>query len=311
MTLLHALPLLLLMQTADGTDQTPHRTQLVMVEDAVQLEVLDFGGTGRPIVLLAGLGNTAHVFDHLGPQMTGLGHVYAITRRGFGMSSRPESGYDVARLGEDVLAVIDSLRLDNPVLIGHSIAGQELSYLAERHQDRIAALIYLEAAYRYAFDIPGDFERAFPTLPPPPASPPAIVRQPYSLPDAERSQPRGSATASQAIRAGGRRFTSIGLPTLAIFASPHDIGAAPHPDFDKFDQALTEQQAQAFERGVPGARVLRWARASHYLFLTREADVVDEIARFLATLGAHRRTTPGQDSPDVDVTATEERSQCL
>ena len=291
MTLLHALSLLVLVQTADGTDRTPHRTQLVMVDDAVQLEVLDFGGSGRPIVLLAGLGNTAHVFDHVGPKLTGLGHVYAVTRRGFGTSSRPESGYDVARLGEDVLAVIDRLRLENPVLIGHSIAGQELSYLAEHHQKRIAALIYLEAAYRYAFDVPGEFERAFPMLPPPPPSPPAIVRQPYALPDDERRQPSGSAAASQAIRAGGRRFTRIGLPTLAIFASPHDIGAAPDPEFDRFDQALTELQARAFERGVPGARVLRWARANHYLFLTREVDVVEEVSRFMATLPTHRSTT--------------------
>jgi non-heme chloroperoxidase len=34
---------------------------MITVGDDVQLEVLDFGGTARPIVLLAGLGNTAHV----------------------------------------------------------------------------------------------------------------------------------------------------------------------------------------------------------------------------------------------------------
>ena len=285
-TLLHALPFLIWMQTAAETDRVVHRAQFVTVDDAVKLEVLDYGGTGRPIVLLAGLGNTAHVFDHLGPKLTGLGHVYAITRRGFGTSSRPESGYDVGRLAQDVLAVIDSLRLDTPVLIGHSIAGQEMSYLAEHHKERIAALIYLEAAYRYAFDVPGEFERAFPELPRAPANPPAIVRQPYTLPDDERRQPRGSAAAHQAVRAGGRQFTRIGLPTLAVFASPHDIGAAPDPDFDRFDHALTEQQARAFERGVPGARVLRWARANHYLFLTREADVVWEVAHFMATLAS-------------------------
>ena len=42
---------------------------------------------------------------------------------------------------------------------------------------------------------------------------------------------------------------------------------------------MTERQARAFERGVPGARVLRWPRASHYLFLTRPADVIKKSPR--------------------------------
>jgi hypothetical protein len=47
---------------------------------------------------------------------------------------------------------------------------------------------------------------------------------------------------------------------------------------------MTERQTAAFERGVPGARAIRLANTSHYLFLTHEADVVREIAAFLATL---------------------------
>jgi len=257
----------------------------VPVSEGVQLEVLDFGGTGRAIVLLAGLGNTAHVFDEFAPKLTGLGHVYAVTRRGYGASSRPDSGYDVARLGEDILAAIDSLSLEKPVLIGHSIAGQELSYLSVQHRDRIASLIYLEAAYRYAYDVPGEFEKDFPTLPDPPTTPPAVARPPFTLPEAERRQERGLPTTAQAILAGGKQFTDIRLPTLAIFASPHDIGAAtPDPAFDKFDEAMTERQARAFERGVIGARVLRWPHASHHLVLTREADVIKEVTAFLASV---------------------------
>lgn len=276
---------LALLQATPWVDPTPHRVQLVPVGDGVQLEVLDFGGTGRPIVLLAGLGNTAHVFDELGPKLTSLGHIYAITRRGYGASSRPESGYDVARLGEDVLAVLDALAIEKPVLIGHSIAGEEMSYLAVEHRNRISALIYLEAAYRYAWDVPGEFETDFPALPPLPPIPTTPARQPFVLPEAEQHQGRRSPTAGQAILAGGRQFTGITLPLLAIFASPHDIGSAtPDPAFDRFDEAMTERQARAVERGVPGARVLRWPHASHMLFLTREGDVIREVTTFIAGL---------------------------
>jgi non-heme chloroperoxidase len=279
------LALLALLQTARWVDPAPHHVELVPAGDGVQLEVLDFGGRGRPIVLLAGLGNTAHVFDEFAPKLTDLGRIYAVTRRGYGASSRPDSGYDVSRLGEDVLAVLHTLRIEKPVLIGHSFGGQEMSYLAVQHRDQLAALIYLEALYRYAYDVPGDFERDFPSLPAPPATPPAVARPLFTLPEAERRQPRGLPTAAQAILAGGRQFTEIRLPTLAIFASPHDVGAAtPDPAFDRFDEAMTERQVRAVERGVPGARVLRWPHTSHYLFLTRQADVIREVTAFIASL---------------------------
>src|SRR6187549_3864243 len=68
-------------------DPAPHRDQFITVDKDVLLEVLDFGGSGRPLVLLAGLGNTAHTFDRFAPKLADQFHVYAITRRGHGASS--------------------------------------------------------------------------------------------------------------------------------------------------------------------------------------------------------------------------------
>src|SRR5262249_30266799 len=61
-----------------------------------------------------------------------------------------ESGAD--RPGDDVLAVVDALEIDRPVLVGHSIGGLEMSSAASRYPRRIAELVYLDAAYPYAFD---------------------------------------------------------------------------------------------------------------------------------------------------------------
>jgi len=66
-------------------------------------------------------------------------HVYGISRRGFGASSSPAAtgnAYDADRLGDDVLVVIDSLKLNKPVLVGHSVAGEELSSVGSRHPKR-------------------------------------------------------------------------------------------------------------------------------------------------------------------------------
>src|SRR5882672_8637981 len=108
-------------------DPSPHTIRFVNVEKDVQLEVLDWGGSGRPIVLLAGGGNTAHVFDNFAPKLTPHGHVYGITRRGFGASGFSATDHPADRLGDDVVAVLDALNLKGPILVGHSIAGVELS----------------------------------------------------------------------------------------------------------------------------------------------------------------------------------------
>jgi non-heme chloroperoxidase len=65
-------------------DPSPHTIRFVTVDRDVRLEVLDWGGSGTPIILLAGGGNTAHVFDYFASKLTAHNHVYGITRRGFG-----------------------------------------------------------------------------------------------------------------------------------------------------------------------------------------------------------------------------------
>jgi pimeloyl-ACP methyl ester carboxylesterase len=79
-------------------------------------------------------------------------HVYGVTRRGFGKSSAPKEGYDTDRLADDVIGALDALKLKRVVLVGHSIAGLELSSIAARHPDRVAGLIYLDTTYIFDKD---------------------------------------------------------------------------------------------------------------------------------------------------------------
>src|SRR5690349_11415667 len=144
-----ALPSALVAQ--DANDTTAHRTRFVHVEPNVIVETLDCGGSVRPVVLLAGAGNTAHVFDQLAPKLTASYHVFGITRRGFGNSTVTTSGFLSDSLADDVLAVLDSLGITRPVLIGHSIAGQELSSIGSRHPEKVAGLVYLDAGFQFAF----------------------------------------------------------------------------------------------------------------------------------------------------------------
>lgn len=132
-------------ESAHWHDPSPHKVRFITVEQGVQLEVLDWGGSGRPIVLLAGRGFTTHVFDGFAEKLTDSYHVYGITRRGFGASSKPRTGYTEARRTEDDLRVFDALKLIAPIVVGHSVAGGELSMLGIHQYARIGGIVYLDA----------------------------------------------------------------------------------------------------------------------------------------------------------------------
>ena len=322
------LPLVLVRATPTtrwSRDTSPHTASFVTVAPDVKLEVLDWGGTGRPVILLAGLGNSAHVFDKFAPKLTSTCHVFGITRRGFGDSSAPApipANYMADRLGDDVLAVIASLHLQKPVLIGHSIAGEELSSIASRHPEQVTGLVYLDAGFPYAFYDParGDFNldlielrRRLDEFMPNPAAgdtsaPMAEVQR--SLPQFERDLKQQQAraavmpkppkpapyaalappTPSSALLAGEQKYTRIPVPALAIFAVPHQMDGM-FPDDPKAQAAAETEDlahmtdvADSFEHGVPTARVVRIPHANHYVFESNTDQVLREISTFLLTL---------------------------
>lgn len=126
------------------TDPSPHTVRFVTVEPGVRLEVLDWGGTGEPMVLLAGMSATAHTFDSFAPKLTDQFRVLAITRRGFGASSQPDSGYNLDRLTDDVRVVLDSDGIQRATLVGHSYGVTEIMHFASRWPQRVARLVNID-----------------------------------------------------------------------------------------------------------------------------------------------------------------------
>ncbi len=159
-------------QQAEWKDPSPHAIRFVTVADSVQLEVLDWGGSGPAVVLLAGLGDTGHAFDDFAPMLATRYRVVAVTRRGHGHSSAPGTGYGFARLAEDVVRVIEAIDVTKPVVIGHSFAGEELHLLGARYSAKVAGLVYLDAAFNRG-DPSAAYDSVARTLPPGPRPAPA------------------------------------------------------------------------------------------------------------------------------------------
>jgi pimeloyl-ACP methyl ester carboxylesterase len=129
-------------------DEVPGVTRGFVTTNGARLHYLDFGGRGEPVVLLAGLGNTAWIWSDFGARLAREGfRVVALTRRAHGESAAPSSGYTLDTLAADVIAFMDSLGLQRAHLVGHSLAGAELTRIAARYPERVRRLVYVDAAY--------------------------------------------------------------------------------------------------------------------------------------------------------------------
>ena len=96
--------------------------------------------------LFVGCYLTGHVYDDIAPKLTDHFRVYAVTRRGVGASDHPAAGHDPQRRADDVLEVIRTIGMQKPILVGSSCGGDILHTLGAQHPDRLAGLVYLDAA---------------------------------------------------------------------------------------------------------------------------------------------------------------------
>jgi pimeloyl-ACP methyl ester carboxylesterase len=116
----------------------------------VRLHYLDWGGQGDVLLFLAGLGDDVHRFDKLAPRFTDRYHALGFTRRGSEPSEKPPTGYDLRTLAADIRGFMDAKGVRRATLVGHSIAGAEMTTFAALYPTRLTALVYLDAAYDYA-----------------------------------------------------------------------------------------------------------------------------------------------------------------
>jgi non-heme chloroperoxidase len=296
-------------RTAWVIDPNPHAIRMIPVAQGVTLEVVDWGGTGTPLLLLAGNYNTAHVFDSLALHFTGRHHVYGITRRGFGISSAPaptRENYDSDRLGDDVVAVMDALHIDKAFLAGHSIGGVELSAIGTRHPERALGLIYLEAGYGPALyepksatsidveagELAYDFARYSAAGKTEKTALLKDIQQllphvqehlPWAVAELADEQewptiPSQQARIGESVAASLHTYTGVKPPMLLIYAKPP---ACPVNCTPTSYQANFPAQIAAVQTDYPNARVVQLPNATHYVFRSNEADVEREMNVFM------------------------------
>jgi pimeloyl-ACP methyl ester carboxylesterase len=286
--------------------------------NGVRLEYLDWGGHGPPLVFLAGLGDTPYIYNDLAPEFRSRFHCLGLTRRGFGGSAQPESGYELDNLVQDAASFINALRLRNVTVVGHSFGGTEAIRLSELHPDMIRRVVLLDTAY---VPFPESSEKALATLPSLVGFPMSGVTQSLSnfrefqkwahrnvWSDAaeanlrqqvvvkddgsimQRTPPRVAAAIQKDQAAWN--ITRIPVPALLIFAHPLIADSLSQAKMDgesaveirKASDEIEDArrgQIEALRRDSLKARIVEYEHTDHRCFIQRREEVVTEMKHFL------------------------------
>jgi pimeloyl-ACP methyl ester carboxylesterase len=245
-------------------------------------------GEGVPVLLIAGLGQSANAWWRTVPALARRLRVLTFDNRGVGRSSPVGWMYTTAEMADDAVAVLDAAGVEAAHVYGLSLGGMAAQQLALRHPDRVASLVLgathggggrvvtadgeTIAFFRRRSRLPAE-EAAWAGVP---YNYGACCRREHAQRIAQdiaqrlRFPPSHSALRAQMAAALLHDcFGQLGrivAPTLVV-----------HGDEDRM---VPVRNAELLAERIPGARLHVLPRVGH-LYPTEEPDVNDAIAEFL------------------------------
>lgn len=118
-------------------------------------------GSGAPVVLVPGLLGSAFGFRRLVEPLVASGHrMVVVEPLGIGGSAKPEAAdYSLTAPADRIAAVLESLEIDQAIVVAHAVAASMAFRLAARHPGRVKAIVSLDGGPAEAAATPG-FRRA-------------------------------------------------------------------------------------------------------------------------------------------------------
>ena len=124
-----------------------HRT---VESNGIRLHLVE-EGAGFPVVFCHGFPELWYSWRHQIPALAAAGlRPIALDLRGYGETDKPEAieEYDIQHLVGDLIGVLDALKLDKAVLVGHDWGSFVVWSMAVMHPERVERVVSLNVPYR-------------------------------------------------------------------------------------------------------------------------------------------------------------------
>jgi 3-oxoadipate enol-lactonase/4-carboxymuconolactone decarboxylase len=244
---------------------------------------------GPVLVLSNSLGSSLAMWDDVVPALTDTYRTLRYDARGHGRSGSSDTPISIDDLADDLVALLDGLKIDKAHVAGLSLGGLTAQALATRHPERVASLILIATAAvfpppefwhnranvvraegpRVVVDsiVPRWFTEAFRAR-----KPDAVERVRQDYLGIERA---GYARCCEALAAADlrERNRTIAAPTLVIAGSG--------------DPVATPAMAEALRASIPDAELVVLGNVAHLISVERPEALAEKIRAFLGGSGAH------------------------
>ncbi len=122
----------------------PYARTLHLSETGLTLYLYDVGAKdGSATLLIHGLGDEADTWRHLLPPLSAQRRVIALDLPGFGRSDKPDRSYSVPFFQAALLDLLDTLGIEQAILIGHSLGAVIAHSLALGSPTRVDRLVLI------------------------------------------------------------------------------------------------------------------------------------------------------------------------
>src|SRR5688572_33110782 len=118
--------------------ELPNKIRLPYVEQG--------DASGIPVIFLHGYTDSWRSFELLLPELPERVRAFALTQRGHGDASRPETGYSQSDFAADVAAFMDAAGLQSAVIAGHCMGGFNAQRFAIDYPERALGLVLISTA---------------------------------------------------------------------------------------------------------------------------------------------------------------------
>lgn len=242
--------------------------------------------SGVPVVLLHAWGESLGCFDRLLPLLPATIHAVAMDQRGHGEADKPDDGYTLVDLAEDVGAFMDAVGLSSAVLLGSSSGGYVAQQVAVRIPRRVRALVLV-------------------------GSPRSLRGRPIFADEVDRlTDPIDRAWVAASldlfprfhdiprwylddrIDDGVRMSANVWRKTLTGLCTavpPTETGTITAPTLiirgDR-DELLLREDQEALAAAIPGARLIVYHDTGHLVLWEQPARLAGDLTDFVNSLGA-------------------------
>ncbi|MDQ3656447.1 MAG: alpha/beta hydrolase [Chloroflexota bacterium] len=270
--------------TANSTETPPpFAVSRVNVGDQC-ITLRTWPGAGPPLLLIHGIGSTGASWESAIPALAEVATPIALDLRGHGDSARPDHGYLYDDYIDDLDGVLDTLGIERPLLMGHSLGGIVALWWAARHPDGAAGVVVADSPLRSGYDFAPAFggwlrQNAMPVQE---LAVWYAAEHPDWTPDRARSRAEvmtGTARnvfvelrADSLAHDGVDRLAEIAHVTSPILLVRGD---------PETGSMVVPADADAFEARLPNARVARIPGAGHALYRTHSSEFAGAVLPFL------------------------------